>query len=81
MYHYKSEDNEIEFSADVGMIISQIEIYNQICYARHMPGDSRHSTEAVGLVKEVVDRLERIPDACSEVFPFDVIEELKREYL
>ena len=80
-YGEASEDNEIEFSADVGMIISQIEIYDQICYVRHMPGDSKHSTEAVELVKEVVDRLEHIPDACSEVFPFDMIDELKREYL
>lgn len=37
LYGEAREDNEIEFSIDVGMIISQLEIYDQIWFVRHMP--------------------------------------------
>ncbi len=80
-YGEASEANEMEFGADVGLIISQIEIYDQIWYERHRPDKGKHSAEAVDLVKEVLDRLNCITDACSEIFPFDIIEELREEYL
>lgn len=80
-YGEASEYNEFEFSRDVDAIIAQIEIYDQIWFVRHMPPDGKHSLEAVSLVKEFVACLEEIPDACAERFPFETIEELKREYL
>lgn len=40
-----------------------------------------HSAEAVELMKDFVALLEKIPDACAECFPFEEIDELKREYL
>ena len=76
-----TEDNETEFWQDVAMIISQIEIYDRIKYIRHMPEEGKHSEEGIELVMEVVARLKNIPDGCSEIFPFDTIEELTREYL
>lgn len=83
IYHYEeaNEDNESEFSTDVNMLIAQIEIYDQIWYVRHMPKEGAHSAEAVNLVKEFVARLEEIPDGCAEMFPFETIDELKKEYL
>ena len=33
------------------------------------------------LVKGFISQLEEIPDGCSEIFPFNVIDELKQEYL
>ena len=81
LYEEASEENEFNFSQDVDALISQIEIYDQIWYIRHMPSKGKHSIEAVELVKEFVEQLEEIPDACAERFPFDTIEELKREYL
>lgn len=81
IYEEASEDNEFNFSREVDMIISQIEIYDQIWFVRHMPPDRKHSLEAVKLVKDFIDRLEEIPDACAERFPFETIDELKREYL
>ena len=63
------------------MLISQIEIYDRIWYIRHMPEEGEHSDEGTKLVKEFVERLESIPDGCSEIFPFDTIDELKQEYL
>ncbi len=81
-YKEADEDNELDFSVDVGQIISQIEIYDQVWHARHMSeAIGEHSAEAVGLVREFVAMLEEIPDGCSEMFPFDTIDELKREYL
>lgn len=80
-YGEVSEENEFNFSQDVDGLISQIEIYDQIWYVRHMSPDRKHSAEAVALVKDFVVQLEEIPDACAECFPFETIDELKREYL
>ena len=41
----------------------------------------KHSKEAVALVKDFVALLEEIPDGCAECFPFDLIDELREEYL
>lgn len=81
LYGEAREDNEIEFSIDVGMIISQLEIYDQIWFVRHMPKKGEHSREAKELVTEIIARLEDIPDGCAECFPFELIDELKQEYL
>ena len=66
---------------DVEMIISQIEIYDQIWYVRHMPKDGEHSMEARNLVEEFIAKLEGIPDGGAECFPFEVIDRLQEEYL
>lgn len=83
VYQYReaNEGNESEFRTDVNLLISQIEIYDQIWYVRHMPREGRRSREAVELVMEFVAKLESIPDGGAECFPFETIEELKREYL
>lgn len=80
-YGEANEKNEIDFSIDVDMLVSQIEIYNQIWYARHMTENSNHSREVVELVKEFIARLEEIPDGCAESFPFELIDTLRKEYL
>ena len=81
LYEEASEENEFNFSQDVDALISQIEIYDKIWFVRHLPSEGKHSAEAVELVKEFVAQLEEIPDACAERFPFDTIDELKREYM
>lgn len=80
--HYKeaNEKNEIAFQADVLKIVSQIEIYDQIWYIRHMPGKREHSSEATELVREFVKMLEEIPDGGAELFPFELVDELRNEY-
>ena len=40
-----------------------------------------HSRKAIQLVREFVGILEKIPDGCAELFPFELIDELKEEYL
>ncbi|MBR0093252.1 MAG: hypothetical protein IJP92_16320 [Lachnospiraceae bacterium] len=77
-----SEENEMAYQIAVEVLISQIEIYDQIWYVRHMPPEEEnHSAEAVELVKRFIGRLEDIPDECAEMFPFETIDALKTEYL
>ena len=46
-----------------------------------MPEEGQHSREAIDLVEEFTDKLEEIPDGGAELFPFELIEELREEYL
>lgn len=46
-----------------------------------MPKNDNHSIEGIELVKEFIACLEDIPDGCTEFFSFDVIDELRGEYL
>ena len=80
-YGKANERNEMNFSLDVQSIISQIEIYDQVWFARHMPHKGHHSSEAISLVEEFVAHLEQIADGCAECFPFEIINDLKSEYL
>lgn len=80
-YGEANEKNEIDFSINVAMLVSQIEIYDQIWYVRHMPENGEHSQEAADLVREFIARLEEIPDGCAEIFPFELIDTLREEYL
>lgn len=80
-YSEANEKNEADFSFDVNRLLSQVEIYDQIWYVRHVPEDGAHSAEAVALVREFIEKLEEIPDGCAEIFPFELIEELKKEFL
>ena len=79
-YGEANERNEMDFGADVDMIICQLEIYDQIWFVRHMPSEGEHSDEAIALAKEIVARLEEISDGCAEQFPFETIDQLKQEY-
>ena len=91
IFRYKeaNEQNEFNFSMDVGRLVSQIEIYDQVWFVRegrtHAIGDDseseKHSSKAVELVRRFVAELEEIPDGCAELFPFELIDELRREYL
>ena len=45
-----------------------------------MPKTGDHSAEATELVRKFVEALESIPDGCAEMFPFQLIEDLKDEY-
>ena len=81
LYGHAAEANEMDFSYDVNSLISQIEIYDQVWFVRHCPKHGRHSTEAIDLVKEFVWILEDIPIDDAVLFPYDTIDELKKECL
>ena len=80
-YGAATEANELDYSYDINMLISQIEIYDQVWFVRHYPKHGRHSAEAIELVKAFVRELEKIEVYDSEMFPYDIIDELKKEYL
>ena len=80
-YGEANERNEFDFQTDVETLISQIEIYDQIWYGRHMSKEGDHSKEAIALVEDFVERLEEILDGCAEMFPFETIDTLREEYL
>ena len=80
-YGSAAEENAMDYSHDVNMLISQIGIYDQIWFVRHTPPQGRHSTEAIELVTEFVSILEEIPIYDAEWFPYDTIDELRKEYL
>ena len=71
----------MDYSYDIDMFISQIEIYDQIWFVRHTPSHGRHSIEAIDLMKEFIKQLEEIQVYDAELFPYVIIEELKKEYL
>lgn len=80
-YEEASGANEFRFGEEVSQIIAQLEIYDQIRYIRHMPKEGgKHSPEAVALAKDIITKLEGIEDAGAEMFPFELIEELKEEF-
>ena len=66
---------------DVEMLISQIEIYDQIWYVRHISQNGEHSLEAKELMEEFIEKLEEIPDGDAECFLFEIIDRLREEYL
>lgn len=80
-YGEANEENEMNFLMEVEKLLFQVEIYDQIWYVRHMPETGEHSREGTALVEEFIEHLENIPDGCAEYFPFELIEELKEEYL
>lgn len=80
-YGEANEENEMDFSIDVEGILSQVEIYDQIWHVREYQETMRHSQRAVSLIKEIIVLLENIVDGGAECFPFETIEELRKEYL
>lgn len=77
--------NETSISVEIALLIHQIEIYDQVHYVRHMPKATTHpsekaySIEATSLVKEFIKELEEI-DSSGDTFPYDKIEELRKEF-
>ena len=84
-YKEANEDNESDFRSETDMLIEQIAIYDRIWYNRTTKESVKtitcqHSPQGISLVKEFIKLLESIPDGCAECFPFETIDELKKEY-
>ena len=77
------EDNEMEYSWQVYKMIGQLEIYDQIWFTREgaCKEGSSHSEKGVQLATKFIRALEDIDDYGAVLFPFDIIEELKEEWL
>ena len=78
------DTNELEVSYQVGKIISQLEIYDQVWVARDLGNAVRieehlHSTNGIELASKIVSVLLE-DEGCAERFPYDVVDELKKEF-
>lgn len=80
-YGSANERNELDFSLDVRKLLYQVDIYDRIWFVCHMSENEQHSHEGIILIQDFIKRLEKIPDECAECFPFEMIEELRNEYL
>ena len=83
---YPTEYNESAYSFAVRRIISQLEIYDQVCVTRNFEnsvqkelGGVRHSREGIELARRIADYLEE-NDGTAELFPWDEIEKLRKEF-
>lgn len=80
-YGEANERNESDFSLEVQHLFSQVEIYDQVWFIRDGDYMNKHSRKGVALVRDFVKALQTIPDGCAELFPFEMIDWLKEEYL
>lgn len=80
-YGEANEANEYQFSTDINQILEQLGIYDQVWFVREYSDGAKHSERAVEVVKDIIELLEDIPDGCAECFPFELIDELREEYL
>lgn len=85
VYGEATEKNETNYGIAINMLISQVEIYDQIWFVRDLrsfdKGRLQHSERAVELVRQFIEELNAIPVADAECFPYEIIEELKNDYL
>ena len=79
-YGEATEANEFALNCDVRQIITQLAIYDQFWRDRHKLKESSHSPKGKALAEDIIKRLELIPDGCAECFPFELIDELRKEY-
>ena len=80
-YGAASEENEMDFELDIWQIVSQLEVYDQIWFVRNYQPDRKHSVKACEIVEEMIARLEEIPVDDAETFPYQMIRELREEFL
>lgn len=80
-YGILTEKNETLFRTDVELLISQVEIYDQMICQRQQNEDNEHSDEAVEIVKRFVECLNNITIENAKLFPWETIDYLEEEYL
>lgn len=78
-YGSPSWKNESEYLSEISGIISQLEIYDQVWFARQGDFGNGHSKNATMLADEILKVLEE-DEGCAEMFPYETIEHLKNEY-
>lgn len=75
-----------EYRKEKRWLIYQLEIYDQVCVTKNFEesiqkeiGGVRHSREGIELARRIADYLEE-NDGTAELFPWDEIEELRKEF-
>ena len=78
-YGFLTEANESNIRREVSVLISQTEIYDQVWLERDGDCGNNHSQKATEVVKDMLAVLIE-KEGCGETFPYEIIEELQREY-
>lgn len=78
-YGFLTEANEFAVSREIDILVSQIEIFDQIWSAREGDCGNGHSQKATQLVKEVLKIL-MTREGNGEIFPYELVETLCLEY-
>lgn len=83
---YPTESNESAYCVGVRRVIDQLEICEQVWTARNIEesiqkenGEVRHSRKRIELAGKIAQYLED-NEGIAECFPYDEVEELKREF-
>lgn len=83
---YPTESNESAYCVGVRRVIDQLEICEQVWTARNIEesiqkenGEVRHSRKGIELAGKIAQYLED-NEGIAECFPYDEVEELKREF-
>lgn len=79
-YKEANEENETSFKVDVDSLLDQLSVYDEYWLEHEEKKNRKHSNHGTQLAKEFINVLENIPDGCAECFPFETIDQLKKEY-
>lgn len=79
-YKEANEDNEMSFSVDVAILLNQLNVYDEYWSEHEEQTNKKHSSHGTELAKKMIEALRNIPDGCAECFPFETIDQLKKDY-
>lgn len=78
-YGSPTEANESALEKEIGTLVSQIKLYDQVWFAREEDFGNGHSEKAIHLVKQFQNIL-REKKGWAEISPYDLVETLEREF-
>ena len=80
IYHMATESNEFCISDDVCHLLEQIAVWDRTMKRRDSI-KAKHHPDTIEFMREFIKALEEFPDGGAELFPFEMIDELTKEYL
>lgn len=80
IYHMATESNEYCISEDVQHLLEQIAAWERTMKRRDSI-KAKHHPETIEFMREFIKALEEFPNGGAELFPFEMIDKLTKEYL
>ena len=80
IYHMATESNEYCISEDVQHLLEQIAVWDRTMKRRDSI-KAKHHPETIEFMREFIKALEEFPNGGAELFPFEMIDKLTKEYL
>ena len=79
IYHMATESNEYCISEDVQHLTEQIAAWDRTMKRRDSI-KAKHHPETIAFMREFIKALEEFPNGGAELFPFEMIEKLTKDY-